>query len=310
MRKKITCDVWQSDRNFGQTGQIVLIILLIMVVGLTVGLAAVARSITSVKITTQEEQSQRAFYAAEAGLEASLLAGGGAVPAGSFGSPTIARYQVTVAEPYPTGVFSFPGIVKKDETETIWLVEHDNTGNIKAPSGSDGRYPIGSSLDVCWSGSGSGVPPALEMILFHQSTVGQNLYDIKRAAFDPADPPAEGARRNNNNFTDVTSDAGGQCGSFQYRQQVTFQGGSPTFNIPGGNQRLVILRLRPMYNDARIAVQGASQLPPQRKEIESVGTSGDPTSSEVTRKIKVFRSYPSTAPIFDFVLFSGTALTK
>lgn len=310
MRKKITCDVWQSDRNFGQRGQIVLIILLIMVVGLTVGLAAVARSITSVKITTQEEQSQRAFYAAEAGLEASLLAGGGAVPAGSFGSPTIARYQVSVVEPYPTGVFSFPAVIKKDETKTIWLVEHDNAGNIKAPSGSDGRYPITSSLDVCWSGPGSGAVPALEMILFHQSTVGQNAYNVKRAAFDPADPPAEGARRNNNRFADVTSDAGGQCGSFQYRRQVTFRGGGSTFNVPGGNQRLVALRLRPIYNDARIAVQVPSQiplptLPPQRREIESVGTSG-----EVTRKIKVFRSYPSTAPIFDFVLFSGTALTK
>lgn len=303
MRKKITAVVKLTDRSVRQKGQIVLVVLMIMVVGLTVGLAVVARSVTSVKITAQEEQSQRAFYAAEAGLESSLLSGGAG--AGNFGNPVIAGYNVSVVEPLPTGVFSFPAIVKKDETKTIWLVKHDSSGNIKPPSASDGRYPIGSSLDVCWSGPGSGSIPALEMILIHQSTVGQNSYNVKRAAFDPADPPAEGARRNNNNFTDVTSDAGGQCGSFQYRQQVTFRGGGSTFNVPGGNQRLVVLRLRPIYNDARIGVQGASQLPPQRKEIESVGTSGD-----VTRKVKVFRSYPSTPPIFDFVLFSGTNLTK
>ncbi|MFH0863897.1 MAG: PilX N-terminal domain-containing pilus assembly protein, partial [Candidatus Gottesmanbacteria bacterium] len=59
--------------NIGkQNGQILLIVLLVMVVGLTMGLSLATRSATDVKISSQLEHSSRAFAAAEAGIEAAL----------------------------------------------------------------------------------------------------------------------------------------------------------------------------------------------------------------------------------------------
>ena len=52
-----------------QQGQIGLIVILIMAVGLTIGLAVASQSLTDISITETEEQSLRAFNAAEAGIE-------------------------------------------------------------------------------------------------------------------------------------------------------------------------------------------------------------------------------------------------
>src|SRR3990167_4248462 len=50
-------------------GQILIIVLLIVVVALAVGLSVASRNITNLRISTQTEQSQRAFTAAEGGVE-------------------------------------------------------------------------------------------------------------------------------------------------------------------------------------------------------------------------------------------------
>jgi Tfp pilus assembly protein PilX len=52
-----------------EKGQMLLIVVLIMVVALTVGLSIAARSLVNLKIATDDENSQRAFSAAEAGIE-------------------------------------------------------------------------------------------------------------------------------------------------------------------------------------------------------------------------------------------------
>ena len=52
-----------------QKGQVLLVVVLVMVVALTVGLSLASRSITNLRITSDDENSQRAFSAAEAGVE-------------------------------------------------------------------------------------------------------------------------------------------------------------------------------------------------------------------------------------------------
>ena len=63
-------------RNVGNQGQALLIVLLTLSVVLTIVLSIVSRSITDISITSLEEDSQRAFNAAEAGVEQALLKGG------------------------------------------------------------------------------------------------------------------------------------------------------------------------------------------------------------------------------------------
>ena len=55
-----------------QRGQILLIIVLIMVTSLTIGLSVAARSITNVRTSQDSANSEKAFSAAEAGVEQSL----------------------------------------------------------------------------------------------------------------------------------------------------------------------------------------------------------------------------------------------
>lgn len=55
-----------------KSGQVVLIVLLVMVVVLTIGLSLISQSVTDISISKDEEESIRAFSAAEAGIEAAL----------------------------------------------------------------------------------------------------------------------------------------------------------------------------------------------------------------------------------------------
>ena len=52
-----------------QKGQILLLVVLVMTIALTIGLSLATRTITDIRTTTEEENSQRAFSAAEAGIE-------------------------------------------------------------------------------------------------------------------------------------------------------------------------------------------------------------------------------------------------
>src|SRR3989344_4896902 len=52
-----------------KSGQILILVLLIVVVALAVGLSVASRNITNLRTATQTDQSQRAFTAAEGGIE-------------------------------------------------------------------------------------------------------------------------------------------------------------------------------------------------------------------------------------------------
>ena len=58
-----------------QSGQALLIVVLVMVIALTVGLSLASRSITNLRNSTDEAQSQAAFSAAEAGVEQAVKLG-------------------------------------------------------------------------------------------------------------------------------------------------------------------------------------------------------------------------------------------
>lgn len=290
-----------------QSGQILLIVLLIMVVGLTVGLAVIARSVTSIKISTEEEDSQKAFYAAEAGLEELLLPG--AVGDSTSGNFDGASYTATITRSTAADSFDFhDATIPKDDTRALWLAEHSTDGtSIPLPPNPPGTpvledYDIRQPVDICWSDlSGGSNLPAMEVIVLWQYINGGNRgrYGVARGAYDP-DPA-----RTANNFDRVGGCAA--SGSYQYGININFTA-SP-FSLSWSTQRIVALRLRPVYNDTKIFVKGnGDALPSQEREIQSLGTAG--SGNTIQRKLKVTRSYPTLPPIFDFVLFSGQNLEK
>lgn len=68
-----------------------------------------------------------------------------------------------------------------------------------------------------------------------------------------------------------------------------------------------LMRIRPIYNDTHMRVSGGLDFPTQYHRISSQAT--NPISGE-SRAVEVDRTLPTAPSIFDYVLFSGTTLTK
>lgn len=85
-------------KKFYRPGQAALIVTLVVIVGLTVAVAVISRSVTDIGISTQEEERARSFSAAEAGVEDALRQDLSSIAGGNFqvgGPETTTNYTVT-----------------------------------------------------------------------------------------------------------------------------------------------------------------------------------------------------------------------
>jgi len=256
-------------------GQALLIVVLVMVVALTVGLGLMSRTTTDIKVSQQQEESARAFSAAEAGIEEALRSGG--IIGGPVTLDSGANYTSTVSETGYTE-FLFPDEIFPGQTATLWLAEHSGDDLDETNTYS------GASFDLCWRGG------AVEVSVYYKSG---GDYQVRRGAYDP-----DGARRSSNHFS---APDGGSCLNLANKKTVRLA----DLGVPGG-ATLLFANLKPYYSTTKIgAVASGSPFPSQGKEIESIGTLGT-----ITRKVKVFRSWPAPPAIFDYGLFSGSGLVK
>lgn len=267
-----------------QQGQTFLIVVLIMVVSLTVGLAVVSRSITNLRTTTEEENSQRAFSAAEAGVERALklkLNQTGSIIANEIlaSDPNLKIKQVNVAQIGGSGVnqilLNGGEIIQKDDGADLWLVGHDSS------SGQPVYNPwLGSELTFYWGTRGIADcnQSALEIIIISGPVANPRS---SRYAVDPCS-----TRRNN--FTEA-----GRIGG-------TFGGKTLAYNysITGISQGLIV-RVISLYTDAIIGVQANNDLPSQGRIIDSTGLAGT-----TERKVTFFQGYPKLpSELFQYGLF-------
>jgi len=283
-----------------------------MVISITVVLSIAARSVTTVRISSQTEQSQRAFSAAEAGIEDALRKELGSLDyaAGSYkfnaflapaqkaiGSESTpkAQYSVNVAKLGESQTFKTAEPIAKDDSAQI---------NLKKDTGTEV-----SELEIYWTDV-TGVK-ATEKIPEASVEITQvyfeaGLYKLKKYAFNPSClTSADDGSTNNfisSPFTGfpevkVCSIVGGTVGSPP--DETTFSSKVKLTILP--DPQLVIIR--PLYNLATIAVKvtGGGDLPVQAYKIESTGTFG-----QVSRKVEVIHSVGFLPPIFDFVLYSGS----
>lgn len=266
------------------SGQALLIILLVMAVGLTIALSIVSRSVTDIRISREQEESARAFSVAEAGIEESLRAG-------SATDVTLEGITAQVTETAQGGEteFVFEKPVDQGDTQTVWLVEHDSSENlIETP------FYTAGSLDVCWEDTEP--ETALEVSIFYKDG---GIYKVARGAYD-----AEAGFRGNG----FDSPDAGSCAGLGRKKTLTWGAFGISLDV---DTFLLSLRLRPLYNSAKIGAAGAGGsggiLPIQGKCYESSATVPE---SGITRKVRQCRSYPVPPAIFDYVLFSGSGLTK
>ena len=260
-----------------EEGQIGLIVILIMAVGLTIGLAIASQSITDVSISETEEKSLRAFNAAEAGIEEVLQMGTLGNTSLSFGAITT---EVTVNE-------SKSQEVTLEANETMEVNLRGATANNVRISWVDTRNE-GENPDSCAQGERK-APASLEILRIRN--VGGKIVPY-RYLYN-ACSELDGA----NGFTSLPVPTDGPD---PYLKNVVFTG------IDASD---LALRIRTFYNTATVAVRdadGGEGLPTQTYKIVSKAE----TDTGETRTIEVSKTVETWPPIFDYVLFSGGQLAQ
>lgn len=291
-----------------QKGQALVLVLLSLAVVLTLVLYILSRTVTDIAVSSREEEAVRAFSAAEAGVEKALVAGTiGSIP-GAFGDTVFSAETSEFAKNSPD--FNYPVNLTSGDSATVWFVSHKDDGGLASVC--DATYPCfsGDSMQVCWGKPDmSGDIPAVEVSVFYETNLPRldgNYSDVKiaRAAFDSN----AGARANNFSAPD-TSD--GSCSisgqAYKFGKTINFAGFTPGVNPDG----LLFAKARMFYNTDQnhqigfsVGVAGGT-LPSQGLMVNSSGSSG-----EANRRLEVFQAHPEAPPIFDYVVFSGTGLTK
>lgn len=295
--------VLKTNKNPLYSGQTLLLVLLSMAVVLTIVLSILSRSVTDVAITSREEESQRAFSAAEAGIEASLSGFAGGV--GLVGENNSASYLVNPSA-YGEGSTSFiyPISLISGETGIVWFVSHDGEGNMTC---TDGNCFTGTSMEICWGSEANDLSttPAIEVSVFYATALGDyRTIQIGRATGDPFD-----GRRETNKFGDASGECEIDGQTFAFSKTINFADmliPAVSYGNPNGLQ-FALIRL--LYNTTitqkfGVIVTGGT-LPSQGFSATSTGTAG-----EATRKVEVFQGYSEVAPIFQSAIYNLGGLTK
>lgn len=256
-----------------------------MVVGLTVGLAVASRSIINVRTSTEEENSQRAFSAAEAGIEKVLKTGISTGTSGLTNNSTFNTTIATINDPGLNGLLLNGGsAVSRNEGIDIWLVPHLSNGR---PDYSN--PPINGTLFISWGLDSTDCNNAAVEIVTIYGPI--SAPKSSRVAFDPCNDRNKNAPPGNSNGFDTPTMGGDNIEGKLFR----YKSKNP-INMEDG----LIIRVIPIYKNAIIGVKATQTLPSQGKKIESVGSSGS-----TQRKINYVQGYLSLpVEFFPNILFS------
>lgn len=294
------------------SGQIIVLFLLILVVGLAIVLSVASRTVTDIRITTTSDESSRAYFAAEAAIEEALKkvsSSGAGTFTLNFSSLNNSTATVEITEDTSVAEFVYPTVIPPDGVAQIALMTPFNPPS--QANLNNGEWLGGTALTFLWGDAVSGVPPntAIEISIVYATRSGPiNWFietgNIRKVVFDNVSSRSTGAC-----FSSVVTPPNvplqttGFSFTPEYQATLTILSGSGCTGVnPPPNSKPVMARVRMLYNGSPLAVRGVgADLPPQGFTIDSSGQ----TPSGVTRRIEVTRLYPSVPSLFDYVLFSG-----
>lgn len=271
----------QSSSHARQKGQVLFIVVLVMVVALTVGLSLALRSLVSIRLAVEEDSSQRAFSAAEAGVERllkSITPILTPVPLNSTaGSPQIQKASINLLSS-PLFLVRNGIAIPSNDAADIWLVPHNSADDtLSLGSLWTGTITVywGTNTDPCAS-------PALEVIVISQPAA---IWQSQRYLYDGCSGRTLGTLHAasvpvSNPFPSVT-----------FGQQTT-----AVINITNG----ALMKVVPYYIASPIGIGASTFLPSQGKQIDSTGVAG-----ATVRKITFYKGYPEIPAEFSqYILFS------
>lgn len=297
-----------------QSGQIVVIALLAMVVVLAIALAIIGRSMLEISTSARTEESSRAFSAAEAGIERGLQdknfgGGGSSGNLLSFDNNAEATVDVNANLPDAGLPLEHPPIGKESFAQ-FWLA--NPYGNLSASDPFD--YP-GSKFKIYFgavkNSSGKTIDyaadvenkPALEVMVVYL-TGGE--YKSTRYLYD-----SNNSRGNSFRGCDI-----GQNQRVQTNQIGHYNDFYCSATVPGDGSNLpvgvkIMVRVRILYSSFShpIAVgpfDGPSgNIPKQATITKSTGTVGN-----VQRSIEVFKQQSVLPQFLDYALFSASSIDR
>lgn len=243
-----------------------------MVVGLTVGLSLASRSITSLRTSEEEINSQQALSAAEAGIE-QVAKTSISIANGSFLNDTTYNTSITSVEG-ENFLLNGGNVILKNDGADIWLSDY-STDSARLY-----QNPWSGNLSIYWGESSNGCEEAgLEIVVLS----GTRANPVSRKyALDPCLP-----RSTSNRFTYVSSGGVVAGKDFPFGTTIAISSG-------------LITRIVPLYHETPIGVSGDNALPAQGSIITSIGTSGT-----TARKITVFQGFPTLpSELFPYGLFA------
>lgn len=283
------CDIFilmKLVRRKNVKGQAVLLVLLSLSVVLIVVMFIVSRSITDISLSSREEDSMRAFSAAEAGIERALIVGSGTsdtLDSASFTS-TVTNFATNSTQ------VVYPMSLKSGEMATFWFYRPSEAG-----------YK-GSQMKVCWGDDNTTDTPAIEVTVYYK--VG-TVYQVARKMIDPD----TSGRTQANSTVSKNCTIDGQ--NFEYYNLVQFN--PSDLNIPnyGTAGTLQFATIKMLYNTTTahkvgVDVTGnASNLPTQGVKIVSAGS-----YSGANRSVEVYQLNASVPPIFTNAIYSASGVVK
>ncbi len=282
-----------------QSGQVVIILLLTMLVALAISLAVTQRSVTDVSLSTQSEQSSRAFSAAEAGVERAIQTNS-TTDQIDLGNQSSAKVTTSDFLPRAHQALEYPPVGKESYAQ-FWLAD---------PATLKPYYPNNTPIYLYFgnedliSNLSSPETPAVEINLI--ATNGSS-YNSLRYYFDPV-----ASRRTDNGFSDpgcssaplainTSSSPDASLADRRFRCRVTI-------TIPSGIYPF-LMRVRVLYsaNSQKIALapDPTKSIPPQITIVTSTGTSG-----QSQKTLQVFRQKYYLPPFLDYAIFSAGDLGK
>lgn len=252
-----------------QRGQVLLIVILIMVVTLTVGLSVISHTVTTLRTTKESESSQKAFSAAEAGVEKLLNSTSNTLPSTNLSNGSSFSGSVSTISGSFIPVNNLSPVFQDDGAD-VWLSTYPTYAS-----------PLNGTVKVYWSTSGNDCEAAaLEILVISGSNANPA---IKHTLVDACD-----ARRASNHAVSEQSGATVSGTTFLRSYSIAVTNG-------------LLIRIIPLYTSTVIGVSGVGvNLPSQGQNIVSTGT-----SEGTSRKITVFKGYPRLPmEFFSYVLFS------
>ena len=263
----------KSSANNPQSGQVGVVILLMMAVVFTVAISLSQRTLQQQDSATTQDESIRVFNAAESGVESALF--------------DISEHEQLGSQLGTGGDFEF------GDSNVSYSISDSPQFEMFVLTGNTVEIPLnnpteGDVVEISWKHSESVLncstqnPPALIVSVL-------NLNNAKHYAYDPC-PIARGT-----NFYEVDN----FCGPCEYQFEI---------DVPvSDDDRL--LRIKPIYDSTNILVTSSNANIISLAQYDVASTAFN-TGDDIARTIEVKHSIPGSYSFMDHTLVSGSSLTK